>query len=261
MNACVLRHRLLSPALIVLMFASPSGCAAGQHGSEVDWDSPRMLEIKRQWQSLEDSFEEDSGKMADDGKVAYEEHVRSVDRLFRTRLSDRDLCQLAASSKIPPVPEDQGSFAYVMLTFMVKALVQSGDRDCLVDLLTKRCPGRIHGPEDIEFYVPFHGQKLKDPILVLGEAYAKSRAPETRHALAAAARRGFAGLGIRGKDDSEFVNNAMRWYEKEKGHLTVNSAYTLNETSNGRMFSIESYEENPDYYDNPPQAREPLFKG
>jgi hypothetical protein len=182
-----------------------------------------------------------------------------VDRLFDKRLSDRDLCDLAASPRLPSVPEDQGTFVYAILTHMVEAFVKSGNRQCLVDFLAQRCPGRIHGPEDIEFYVAFHGKKLNDPILVLGEAYAKCGVPETRLALAASVRRGFAGLGIPGKDDAEFVSNAMKWYEKEKGHLSVNADYTLNETSNGGRFTIQSYEKNPEFYENAPQVRQPLF--
>lgn len=259
-SPCVPRRRPLRLARPTLAVVVLIGCAADRPGSAVDWNSPRMLEIEREWRSLEDAYDTDDERNPGFPKVQYEEHLRSIDRFFRTRFPGRDLCELAASSKLPQVPEDQSTFIYAMLTFMVKEFVQSGDRQCLVDLLAKRCPGRIHGPEDIEFYLTFHGKKLKDPILVLGEAYAKCRVPETGHALAAAVRRGFAGFGIPGKDDAEFINNAMQWYEKQKSHLIVNSAYTLNETSNGRMFSIESYEENPEYYDRPPQAREPLFK-
>ena len=255
MSSYISRHRFLGPVLIGLALAPPPGCAADQTGPAVDWGSPRMLEIEKEWRSLEDAFNAASG-----GKARYYEYVQSVDRLFEKRLSDRDLCDLAASPKLPPVPEDQSNFVYAILTHMVKAFVQSGNRQCLVDFLAQRCPGRIHGPEYIEFHVAFHGKKLKDPILVLGEAYAKCRVPETRHALAASVRRGFAGRGVRGKDEAEFVQNAMQWYEKEKGHLVVNSTYTLNVTSNGVAFTIESYEKHPDYYDNPPQARDPLFK-
>jgi hypothetical protein len=57
--------------------------------------------------------------------------------------------------------------------------------------------------------------------LVLGEAYSKCQVPEVRHDLAGVGRRAFIGQGIRGKDDAEYVTNAMQWYEEEKSHLIV----------------------------------------
>jgi hypothetical protein len=56
-----------------------------------------------------------------------------------------------------------------------------------------------------------------------------------------AVRRGFTGSGISGKDDAEFVNNAMRWYEKEKGNLIVN------ENSRLRGGALPYDENDPDY--------------
>ncbi len=38
-------------------------------------------------------------------------------------------------------------------------------------------------------------------------------------------RRAFSGSGIAGSYDAQFVKNAMRWYEKEKGRLTLNDTY------------------------------------
>jgi hypothetical protein len=227
----------------------------------IDWDSPRMLEIEREWQSLKEARRKPIAGEADNGIDRYLKYVHSVDRLFWTHLSDRNLCELAASPKLPPMPKD-ATFVYRVLEFMAKRLAESGDRQCLVDLLAKRCPSRMDGVEYIEFCVAFHGKTLKDPILVLGEAYAKSREPETRKALADSVRRGFAGFGIRGKDDAEYVNNAMRWYDNEKDHLIVNYLYPQNVISNGGVFTIEGYRHHPELYDTPPpgQEREPLFK-
>jgi hypothetical protein len=69
------------------------------------------------------------------------------------------------------------------------------------------------------------GEKLKEPVLLFGEAYSKCRDSEVRRHIAAAVRRAFTGSGVRGKDDAEFVRNAMQWYEKERGHLMLNSCY------------------------------------
>ena len=66
---------------------------------------------------------------------------------------------------------------------------------------------------------------LGDPIAVLGEAYSQCQIPEVRRQIANAVCRSFTGSGIRGKDDAEFVRNAMKWYEKEKDCLTVNGRH------------------------------------
>jgi len=114
-----------------------------------------------------------------------------------------------------------------------------------VKLLSTRCQSEIGISNDIEYYLADCGKKLKDPILVLGEAFSKCKVPEVRHDIAGAVRRGFAGHGIRGKDDAEYVANAMQWYEKEKDHLIVNVEYWHNSVwVPGGM-----YDEMPELYD------------
>jgi hypothetical protein len=177
------------------------------------------------------------------------------------RISPQNRRHLAATVHVLRTKtDDRSHFENEALAFLVKAFVASGDRKSLVRLLSKRCENRIDGPELIEFWLTFHGQKLKDPILVLGEAYARCDVPETRHLLAAAVRRGFADFGIHGADDAEYVGNAMRWYENNKKDLDVNYRYTLNETGNGASFTMDTYELHPEFYDNPPGARDPLFQ-
>jgi hypothetical protein len=52
----------------------------------------------------------------------------------------------------------------------------------------------------------------------------------------------------------------MRWYEQNKGHLIVNAKYPRNELDFVGITVSDSYERNPDLFDNPPPEREPLFK-
>ena len=91
-----------------------------------------------------------------------------------------------------------------------------------------------------EYCVVYSGWRFTDPILIFGEAHSKCQVPETRRALAAAVRRSFAGLGIHGKDDAEFVSNAMRWYMKEKGRLIANREYYRNEELGYRYRGVRS---------------------
>jgi hypothetical protein len=104
---------------------------------------------------------------------------------------------------------------------------------------------QIWGYEDIEFYLALRGNKLKDPILVLGEAFSRCEVPEVRHDIAGAVRRAFIGQGILGEDDAEFVKNAMQWYEKEKSHVTVNPMYW----QNTMYFPAAVYDEMPELYE------------
>jgi hypothetical protein len=251
------RGKLVGTSL-VLALAVMQGRAGGSETPAIDWDSPQMREIEAEWISLRDAHE--LARLGQDFPSRYIEFVASVDQLFRRRMSPRQLRDLAASSKVPAVPDNDRGFRNDLLAFMVKAFVQTGDREGLVELLSKRCPSLIDGPLSVEYHLASRGWKLRDPMLIFSEAYAKSQAPKTRHTLATTVRRSFAGLGIREKDDAEFVKKATQWYKKEKGRLIVNTNYPSNETAPGGITVSHSYERDPDFFDNPPPGRQPLFK-
>ena len=265
MTGVVRQHRFLVASVVLVVMAAVQGCAGNQgptgvdqdqDRTVVDWDSPGMREIEKEWQMLWDAY---SKVPTPDSKTEYGNVVMAVDRLFRKRLSARSLRQLVASSEQAAIPTlySSNSFECAVLEFMVEAFVKSGDRESLVELLSKRCPSRTGLVTNIEYCVAYSGWRFKDPILILGEAYSKCQVPETRHALAASVRRSFGGFGIDGKDDAEFVSNAMRWYTKEKGGLIANREYYMNEMLGP---AIESYEKHPEYYDKPPWPRKPLFR-
>lgn len=214
-----------------------------------------MRAIEKEWKSLQDAYDKTPEKIPGaPGKDKYGQLEKMIDRLLRKRLSDRELRQLAGSTEAVPGRE----FISRTVEFMVRAFVDVGDRRSLVNLLSRRCPGRVGWYDDIEFYLAFRGKTFTCPILILGEAYSSCQIPATRHALAAAVRRGFAGLDISGKDDADYVTNAMEWYKKRKDHLVVNPNYWRNEMH----VPLESYEMNPKLYDTfpPPYKREPLFE-
>jgi hypothetical protein len=235
----VRRTLLFRTGLVFAALALQNGC---QRNPPIEsWDSPRMLEIKKQWDALEQTRTQ--------SVHVYEDLQKAMDSLLARQLSDEDVRQLVASCERLRVREKERSdFENAVLKFIVRVLAESGDRECLVKLLSTRCPNHIYLHESIEFYLPFRGYKLKDPILVLGEAYAECQVPEVRHDLAVVVRRGFTNLGIRGKDDADFVSNAMQWYEKEKEHLVLNDRYWMDDTelpSEWYERSSELYEELP----------------
>jgi hypothetical protein len=208
----------LRAVLTCVAFAAGGGCGAKE--PIASWSSPRLLEVKKQW---------DTVSRIKTNRNGYEELQKNLARILESTLTYDDLRNLTKSCGTLPVrAKDRDKFTNALLAHMESVFIESGDRDSLVELLSTRCQLRIRVYEDIEFYLVFRGKKLRDPILVLGEAFSKCRVPEVRRDIAGAVRRGFVGLGIRGKDDAEYVNNAMQWYEKEKSHLTVNPLYWKN---------------------------------
>ncbi len=143
-----------------------------------------------------------------------------LDSILSNGLSRADLRRLAATADMLPLrPKDQSVFQQEALKYMVRRLVDLGDREGLVALLSRRFPnGTVAGHAQAEYYLAYFGRKtLKDPILVLGEAYSQCRIPKVRRTIANAVRRDFSGSGVRGKDDAEFVRNAMRSVRGEEG--------------------------------------------
>ncbi len=227
---------LPAAALICVAVAIVGGCTANE--PITSWDSPRLLEVQKEWDSL--------ARMRTQDKDKYEEQKNKLNRVLKSSLSYDDLRHLGATCGTLAVrAKDRSGFANAVLAYMEETFVDRGDRDNLVKVLSTRCQLNLGGYIDIEFYLAFFGKKLKDPILVLGEAFSKCQAPEVRHDLAGAVRRGFLGLGIQGKDDAEYVANAMQWYEKEKGHLTVNQMYWRNTM----MYPADLFDEMPESYE------------
>jgi len=249
---------LFHVVVAVVVLAEQQGCVERQpvpEEEQISWDSPEMREIEKEWQSLQDAYDKTPEKIPGElGKDKCGNLETLIDRLFRKRLSDQELHQLATSIGAMP---DRAFFDRVV-EFMVRYFTQSGDRESLITVLSTRCPDRVADQMTIEFFLTHWGQKLKDPVLVLGEAFSKCLSPATRHHLAAAVRRGFAGLGISGRDDADYVANAMHWYAKEKNHLVANPNYWRNEM----FIPLESYETNPRLYDQfpSPYKRELLFE-
>jgi hypothetical protein len=219
--------------MIVLALAVLQGCKKNQGISEeatVSWASVKMNNLEHEYNLLNFAYSKEKTKAKDT-------FVPTL--LFQSSLSYQDLCQLAASCDILPVRfrDRQDGFRAVILEYIIETFVAMGDRDNLVKLLSKRFVSYLGATHRIELFLAmqeerpqdFRGNRLRNPIMVLGEAYSKCELPEVRNEIVAAIRRGFAGHGIQGKDDAEFVKNAMQWYEREKNQLVVNPTYFQNE--------------------------------
>ena len=84
---------------------------------------------------------------------------------------------------MPTDPGKRSRFADLLLVALSEGLASSGDREALVRLLSVQVPGQWECYFQIESFLAFQeGKKLKDPLCVLAEAYAKCRVREGRRA-------------------------------------------------------------------------------
>lgn len=113
---------------------------------QICWNCPKMRDLEKQWRPLEKAYlapEKIVGAAGRDKAIQFQ---RMGDRLLRRTLSDRELGQLARSPD--GIPEHR--IGLVVTDFMVRTFLDKGDRDSLVELLSRRCPGRVGGWENIE---------------------------------------------------------------------------------------------------------------
>ncbi len=211
---------------------TPRKQAAAERGDgsgAMTWDSTELARIKQTW------IERKARLSALPPMQAYGEEIGLLGDVLGESLSEKQLGEVASSCKTMPLK--RGGFHNTLLEALVVACVYRGYRDNLVTLLSIRFPERIGVNEDVEYFIVVCGTKLKDPVLVLGEAYDKCQVPDVRRAIAAAVRRAFIGSGIRGTDDAEFVRNAMRWYAQNKHGLVLNRLYDDNKVMAGADYS------------------------
>lgn len=239
--------RMLRGILFIIMVTSFSctkkgecdmqGAATTRSDPPLSWDSPKIFRVQKQWNALRESFVKSATKdmMAERSRLP--ERARALDDILKKGLSEQDLRDLARSCGTLPIQvEDRSPFAISALQYMIMAFVDSGDRDSLVTLLSTRCPDRIGFNSEFECYLavaPERKKTIKHPILVLGDAYAQCKVPEVRRDIASIVRRGFSTIHVpdlkaNGKNDAEYVNDAMKWYRAHADELVPNIEYAGN---------------------------------
>ena len=138
------------------------------------WDSPRMLVLKDKWDRL---LKTPSSTWGDKNDNLIENRDELLDNL-----SLEDMRHLAATCGALPVRQrDPNAFQVHVLQRIVVCFIKAGDRNSLVTLLSTRYPIYV-GPEmtTTYFLVHFSRNRLKDPILIFGEAYFRCKVPEVR---------------------------------------------------------------------------------
>lgn len=185
----------------------------------LSWDSPKMSELKSEWEALSRIKARDERE--------YHKRERAWNDLVRERLSKQERRQLATSCPTPDDLAHLSQFEWELFVGILLGLTNSGDREGVVTLLSRRCP-EVIGQYSVEEWLVIFARDMDDPILILGEAYAKCRVVKVRKMIAEHVRHAFIGLGVTGKDDDEFVKSAMQYYKDEKHRLRVNDDYRFN---------------------------------
>jgi hypothetical protein len=113
------------------------------------WNSPRMVEIEREWNTLSKTFEPVT-------KETWDQRDMARRQLLRRNLSCADLRHLARTCDTLPQLrlEDLRSFTHYLLGFMEREFRESGDRDSLAELYSRRYPSHIGGGEGKEDHIP-----------------------------------------------------------------------------------------------------------
>lgn len=208
------------------------GCAERGHSTVLSWNSPRLLDVKSEWDRLLRGSPDKKSWTKDEE----DELERTLSGVLTRRLSKRDLWELARSCDVLPVrEEDRSPFARAVLEHIVSAFAESGDRKSLVVLLSTRCPDRLGPYGLIEGYIALSEKKdkLEYPVLVLGDAYSRCKVPAVKRKIAEVVRRGFSTMDIPAltgteRNDDEYVTIAMKWYRIHKDELVPNRAYCSN---------------------------------
>ncbi len=216
----VLRHWARLPVCLCLL---GSGCAEPESASDaagdrpavgVSWDSPKL-------RSLEEEWERRSGELKGSGMSLYAGKQTIYIKLLRERLSWSEIEELIESLKTMPEEQtNRTSSQNQLLAGLFWVCVDEGQRGSLVRLIATRCPSLIGG---IELCLVYGGMKhLKDPILILVDAYEASEFDAVREQIVYVLRRSFAQLPPMTGNDDLFVKRCGEWYRENRERLVLN---------------------------------------
>ncbi len=182
---------------------------------KLSWDGPEFRQMEKEW--LDMTVPPDTSP-----KSKPYLRYRQLVELLNKKLPKKDIPDLIASLRTVPIDADkQTYFQKTLLDALATNLMESRDRENLVALFSTHFTNYISFGTT-EWGLVCFGKKMKDPILVLGEAYRRSRDPTIRARISTAVHQSFDGNGVEGKDEGEFVKNAMKWYQDNKQRLILN---------------------------------------
>jgi hypothetical protein len=181
----------------------------------VIWGGPELRRIESEWSKMTVP----PGTMPESVQLF---RLRQLISLVDKNVPKQEVPQLIASLRnVPTDQEKQTDFEWMFVLALESLLMDRGDRDNLVALFSTHFTSRILGGTT-ETVLVVRGKKMKDPILVLGEAFDRSKDPVIRKRIATVVHQSFDGDDIEGENDEAFVKSAMKWYRDNKSRLVLN---------------------------------------
>jgi hypothetical protein len=164
------------PFLLVWMAGAIAAGAADT--PKLAWESPRVIQVEKKYEAVQSAF------VGPSTKAGFGAREKELEDFLRSQLTDQELADLAATCGTLPVDEGRWSdFQRHLIWEMTRSFLETGDRESLVTLFSIRPPS-LHNYETVDAFLATQDQKIKHPILVLGDAYWKCQAPEARSLLA-----------------------------------------------------------------------------
>jgi hypothetical protein len=184
---------------------------------KLSWDGPEIRRLQEEWSKM---------KAPPDYPPPSACGFRNMQfiSLLEKRVPKENIPDLIKSmTTIPIEPGARTETQKMLVNALESLLIDRADRENLVELFAIQFTDHIFAlTAETALVVSPSKLRDKDPILVLGDAYARSQNATIRTRIAVAVRRSFDGLGVKGKDDQEYVRNAMQWYRDNKHRLVVN---------------------------------------
>jgi hypothetical protein len=181
----------------------------------VIWGGPQLRRIESEWSKMTVP----PGTMP---RSVQPVRVWQLKGLIDKNVPKQEMPGLIASLRnVPTDQEKQTEFQWMFVLALENLLIDRGDRDNLVALFSTHFTSRMLGATT-ETVLVVEGKKMKDPILVLGEAFDRSKEPVIRKRIATAVHQSFDGNAVKGENDEPFVKNAMKWYQDNKSRLVLN---------------------------------------
>jgi hypothetical protein len=137
---------------------------------------------------------------------------------------------VAAMSAAPEVAE---GFDAALLNTLIVVMAERRERSRIVDLIAQKCPERISPDNPIEFFFASQAANLPDGVLILCDAYEKSKTKSAQANLIRALEHGFSVLakqyapGASDTADAAFVVQVRSWYLKNRNDIELNVRYGI----------------------------------
>jgi hypothetical protein len=229
-------------AIILLALCGLVSCGRNHDttaGSELTKPTQDVINL---WHTNVEQYEATNAPLPRISVLHFVNEIRELNRII-DQMSDSNR-DLFVSDVINHYPTNGENDIYCEC---VNYYVRKGDRQRLVDLLSKRCDKFFDASEPVQTMVAvicFHAEwagTLTNAFGVFFEAYERSQSPSVKASICQAVRRALKGYNIDlGRNDDQFMATAKKWEEARWQNLKPNSEYDADDDRLGLLFGAES---------------------